>query len=35
MGAVPAGVVGSNLPEYLQQYAGNDFAKVGSLFEPD
>lgn len=35
MGAVPAGVVGSNLPDYLQKYAGDDFAKFGSLFEPD
>lgn len=29
------GVPETNYPEYLSKYAGSDYAKVGSLFEPD
>jgi iron complex transport system substrate-binding protein len=32
LGVEPAGVPGSNLPSYLSKY---DYAKIGSLFEPD
>lgn len=35
LGVEPAGVPGSNLPSYLSKYASDDYAKVGSLFEPD
>jgi iron complex transport system substrate-binding protein len=35
LGAEPAGVPGSNLPTYLSKYASGDYAKIGSLFEPD
>jgi iron complex transport system substrate-binding protein len=35
LGAEPAGVPGSNLPTYLSKYASDDYAKIGSLFEPD
>ncbi|WP_287882819.1 MULTISPECIES: siderophore ABC transporter substrate-binding protein [Paracoccus] len=34
MGAEPAGVLGSNLPDYLQEYAA-DRPKMGTIFEPD
>lgn len=34
MGAVPAGTLNSNLPDYLQKYAEGTLA-VGSIFEPD
>lgn len=34
MGARPAGVLNSNLPDYLQKYA-TDTPAVGSIFEPD
>ena len=34
MGAAPAGVLNSNLPDYLQKYA-TGHAAVGSIFEPD
>ena len=34
MGAIPAGVLNSNLPDYLQKYATGTPA-VGSIFEPD
>lgn len=34
MGAVPAGTLNSNLPDYLQKYA-EDTPAVGSIFEPD
>ena len=34
MGATPAGVLNSNLPDYLQKYATGTPA-VGSIFEPD
>jgi iron complex transport system substrate-binding protein len=30
-----AGLPGSNLPAHLEKYAGDEYAKVGSLFEPD
>lgn len=30
-----AGLPGSNLPAHLEKYASDDYAKVGSLFEPD
>lgn len=30
-----AGLPGSNLPGHLAKYAGDEYAKVGSLFEPD
>ncbi len=29
------GLPGSNLPAYLSKYAGDDYLKLGSLFEPD
>ena len=29
------GLPGTNLPEYLSRYGGENYAKVGSLFEPD
>lgn len=35
LGVEPAGVVGSNLPTYLQKYADGKYLKVGTLFEPD
>ena len=35
LGIEIAGLPGSNLPAHLQKYAGDDYAKVGSLFEPD
>jgi iron complex transport system substrate-binding protein len=35
MGAKPAGVLGSNLPDYLSGYAGTEIPKVGTIFEPD
>jgi iron complex transport system substrate-binding protein len=35
LGVEPAGVPGSNLPSYLSKYASGDYAKIGSLFEPD
>lgn len=31
----PAGVMGSNLPPYLAEFAGGEYLKVGTLFEPD
>lgn len=34
MGAQPAGVLGSNLPDYLQKHATGT-PVVGSIFEPD
>ncbi|REF69569.1 MULTISPECIES: siderophore ABC transporter substrate-binding protein [Paracoccus] len=34
LGAQPAGVLGSNLPDYLQDYA-DPLPKVGTIFEPD
>ncbi|WP_435171420.1 siderophore ABC transporter substrate-binding protein [Falsirhodobacter sp. 1013] len=35
MGVAIAGVPGSNAPDYLSKYNGDDYLKVGSLFEPD
>lgn len=35
MGAAPTGVVNGHLPDYLQKYAGPEFPKMGTLFEPD
>lgn len=35
MGAEPAGVLSSNLPDYLSRYDSDEFLKVGSIFEPD
>jgi iron complex transport system substrate-binding protein len=35
LGAEPAGVPGSRLPDYLSKYAADAYAKVGTLFEPD
>lgn len=35
LGVEVAGVVQANVPSYLQQYAGADYANVGTLFEPD
>nr|WP_233092642.1 ABC transporter substrate-binding protein [Paracoccus sp. IB05] len=35
LGAVPAGVLGSNLPSYLAKYAAAGRPKVGTIFEPD
>lgn len=35
LGAEPAGVVGSNLPAYLQKYTADSYVKTGTLFEPD
>ncbi|VDC33464.1 siderophore ABC transporter substrate-binding protein [Pseudogemmobacter humi] len=35
LGAHPAGVLGSNLPAYLAEYAGDEHPKMGTIFEPD
>ncbi|NPD14763.1 siderophore ABC transporter substrate-binding protein [Xinfangfangia sp. D13-10-4-6] len=35
LGAEPAGVLGTNLPPYLQQFAADSYPKVGTIFEPD
>ena len=35
LGVDVAGVPGSNMPAYLSKYAGDEYAKVGTLFEPD
>ncbi|MHA6300092.1 siderophore ABC transporter substrate-binding protein [Devosia sp. CAU 1758] len=35
LGIEIAGLPGSNLPAHLEKYASDDYAKVGSLFEPD
>ena len=35
IGVDVAGLPGSNLPAHLEKYASEDYAKVGSLFEPD
>ena len=35
LGIKVAGIPGSNLPGYLEKYAGDEYLKVGSLFEPD
>ena len=35
LGVEIAGVPSTNMPEYLGKYAGEDYLKVGSLFEPD
>lgn len=35
MGVEVDGVPGSNAPDYLSGYEGDDYLKVGSLFEPD
>lgn len=35
IGVDVAGLPGSNLPAHLEKYASDDYAKVGSLFEPD
>jgi len=35
MGVDVAGVPGGNTPSYLTKYEGDDYLKVGSLFEPD
>ncbi len=35
IGVEVAGLPGSNLPAHLEKYASDDYAKVGSLFEPD
>ena len=35
LGVPVAGVPGSNIPDYLARYRGDEFLKVGSLFEPD
>lgn len=35
MGVPVAGVPGGNTPTYLKKYEGEEYLKVGSLFEPD
>lgn len=35
LGVDIAGVPGSNAPDYLSKYEGEDYLKIGSLFEPD
>jgi iron complex transport system substrate-binding protein len=35
LGVKVTGVPDSNIPDYLAQYRGGDYLKVGSLFEPD
>lgn len=35
LGVAVVGVPGGNVPDYLSKYAGDDYLKVGSLFEPD
>lgn len=35
LGVTVAGVPGGNVPDYLSKYSGDDYLKVGSLFEPD
>lgn len=35
LGIDVAGLPSANLPKYLSKYAGNTYAKVGTLFEPD
>ena len=35
IGVDVAGLPGSNLPAHLEKYTSDDYAKVGSLFEPD
>ena len=35
LGASPAGVLGSNLPEWLSDYTADSWPKVGTIFEPD
>lgn len=35
LGIEVAGVPGSNIPDYLAKYRGEDYIKIGSLFEPD
>ncbi|MCJ8139801.1 siderophore ABC transporter substrate-binding protein [Falsirhodobacter halotolerans] len=35
LGVPIAGVPGSNVPDYLSKFAGDDYAKLGSLQEPD
>lgn len=35
LGVEVAGVPGSNIPDYLRRYRGDEYLKIGSLFEPD
>nr|WP_235679138.1 siderophore ABC transporter substrate-binding protein [Aquibium microcysteis] len=35
LGVAVAGVPGSNVPDYLGRYRGEEYLKIGSLFEPD
>lgn len=35
LGVKVSGVPGGNRPAYLSKYAADDFAKIGTLFEPD
>nr|WP_302597254.1 siderophore ABC transporter substrate-binding protein [uncultured Cellulosilyticum sp.] len=35
LGVEITGVVASNIPEYLAKYEGDEYEKVGELFEPD
>ncbi|KKB13203.1 iron ABC transporter substrate-binding protein [Devosia geojensis] len=35
LGVEIIGLPGTNLPEYLSKYSGEDYLKVGTLFEPD
>lgn len=35
LGVEVGGVVSSNIPDYLVKYEGNEYEKVGELFEPD
>ncbi|WP_232831453.1 siderophore ABC transporter substrate-binding protein [Pseudogemmobacter bohemicus] len=35
LGAEPAGVLGSNIPAYMEKFASDSYPKVGTIFEPD
>ncbi len=35
LGVKVAGVPGTNMPPFLSQYQGDEYLKIGSLFEPD
>lgn len=35
LGVTVTGVPGSNVPDYLGKYRGEEYLKIGSLFEPD
>ena len=35
LGAEPAGVLGSNIPSYMDKFTADSYPKVGTIFEPD